>query len=222
MERPEDLRSNRYLRSLYERTANWVRVVVIFHLVGLAGLYFLPTKPYFLLLVPFHLLFMAVILVINHNRLNFKFLYFFMAMFIVGWLIEYFGVSTGQLFGDYSYGKTLGFGIKKIPLIMGITWFLLIYSAGVSMQLLRIRSMLFRIFCGASLLTILDFLIEPVAARLNYWHWADNEAPLQNYLCWFIISAILLFVFEQFRFRKQSMVGPAILICQFIFFALLQ
>ncbi|WP_214071937.1 carotenoid biosynthesis protein [Mucilaginibacter sp. dw_454] len=222
MERPEDIRSNRYLLALHERTANWVRIIVIFHLIGLAGLYFSPTKPYFLQLVPYHLLLMAVILIINHDRLNLKFLYFFVAIFIAGWLIEYFGVRTGQLFGDYSYGKTLGFSIKSIPVLMGINWFILIYSAAVSMQLLRIRSMLFRIFFGAGLLVVLDFLIEPVAARLNYWHWVDNEVPLQNYLCWFIVSAVLLFVFEQFKFKKQSMVGPAILICQFIFFALLQ
>jgi putative membrane protein len=90
------------------------------------------------------------------------------------------------------------------------------------MRKLKIKSMLLRVLSGAALLVILDFLIEPVAMRLDYWHWDGNEVPLQNYLCWFITAAALLLVFELFKFKKQSMVAPSILICQFIFFAALQ
>lgn len=222
MERPQDLKPGPPQRALYPNTARTVRLVIIFHLVGFIGLYLSVTRPYFLYLVPFHLLLMTVLLIISHNYFNTKFLCFFAGIFLAGWMVEYAGVHTGRLFGNYYYGHTLGLGIRQIPLTMGLNWFLLIYPAGVAMQFLRLRSMLLRVICGASLLVILDLLIEPVAARLDYWHWANHKAPLQNYACWFIISAVLLFVFEQMKFKKQLMVGPVILICQFIFFALLQ
>ncbi|MFD2874688.1 carotenoid biosynthesis protein [Mucilaginibacter ximonensis] len=222
MERTQNLKPIRPARSFYERETNTVRVIVIFHLVGFIGLYFLPTKPYFIHLVPVHLWLMMLLVLINHDEPGKKFLAFTGIVFLTGWLVEYCGVYTGALFGNYTYGHTLGISVFKIPVLMGVTWFLLVYTTGVSMRKLNIKPMILRIFGGAVLLVILDFLIEPIAQRLDYWHWDGNEAPPQNYICWFIISAALLVVFELFKFKKQSMVGPSILICQFIFFAALQ
>jgi len=222
MERPQNIKPIHSVRSWYEREANTVRIVVIFHLVGLIGLYFSATRPYFMHLVPFHLWLMMLLVLINHDEPDIKFLGFVGIAVSAGWLVEYFGVRTGNLFGDYAYGHTLGLSIFKIPILMGINWFVLVYTAGVSMRKLKIQSMLLRVLGGAALLIILDVLIEPVAMRLDYWHWDGNEVPLQNYLCWFITAAALLLVFELFKFKKQSMVAPSILICQFIFFAALQ
>lgn len=221
MERPKDI--NMYSpRELHKREINTIRIIVLFHLIGLVGLYFLPTQPYFIKLVPFHLMLMTFIVFINHDELNLKFCSFFILIVPGGWLIEYAGVHSGRLFGIYYYGRTLGPAIKQVPVIMGFNWFLLIYAAGVSMRKLQINSMVARIFCGALLLVVLDFLIEPVAAQLDYWHWLNNETLMQNYYCWFIVSAIFLLIFEQFKFKNQSMVAPALLVCQFIFFAALQ
>lgn len=222
MERPKDIKLFHSLRALHKRGLNAIRIIVIFHLTGLIGLYFLPTKPYFILLVPFHLILMTFILFINHDELNLKFFYFFFTIVLVGWLIEYIGVHTSLLFGAYYYGHTLGLSIKQVPVIMGFNWFILIYATGVSMRKLPINSMVARVFCGSLLLVILDVLIEPVANRLDYWHWLNKDMLIQNYCCWFIVSVIFLFVFEQFRFKKQSMVAPSLLVCQFIFFAALQ
>ncbi|GAA4097207.1 carotenoid biosynthesis protein [Mucilaginibacter panaciglaebae] len=222
MERPKDIKSFHSPRALHEREINTIRIIVIFHLIGLLGLYFLPTKPYFILLVPFHLMLMTFIVFINHDELNLKFCYFFVMIVLAGWLIEYIGIHTGQLFGAYYYGHTLGFTIRQVPVVMGFTWFILIYATGVSMRKLRINLMLVRVLCGALLLVILDLLIEPVADQLDYWHWLNNETLIQNYCCWFIASAVFLLVFELFDFKKQSMVAPALLACQFIFFAALQ
>ncbi|MCC8425435.1 carotenoid biosynthesis protein [Mucilaginibacter sp. UR6-11] len=221
MERPQDINSFRATRK-EKRDANAVRIVAIFHLVGLIGLSITVARPLFLHLVPFHLLLMTLVVFYSHDRFDTKFIFFFALVFITGFTVEWLGVHTGQLFGNYAYGKTLGFAVNGVPLIMGANWFLLIYSTGVSLKQLRIKSAWLRVLTGALLLVMLDLLIEPVAGRLNYWQWADNSTHIQNYACWFIISLVLLFVFEKFRFNKQNMVGPAILASQFIFFALMQ
>lgn len=222
MERTQNIKSNRLLHTLHQREIKSIRIVGLFHLVGLAGLYFLFTKPFFLPLVPFHLWLMGLIVLFNHDRLDSKFFWFAGTIILAGWLIEYAGVHTGYLFGDYIYGQTLGFSIGGVPIIMGINWFVLIYATGISMRKLKIRSPFLRVLFGALLLVILDLLIEPVAVRLDYWQWTYSGLQLQNYACWFVVSAIFLFVFERFKFAQQSMVAPSILICQFIFFAALQ
>ena len=35
-----------------------------------------------------------------------------------------------------------------------------------------------------------DYLMEPVAVRLDYWQWAGGAIPLQNYAAWFAIAAL--------------------------------
>lgn len=222
MERPKNIKPHATSPIKNRRTTTSVRLVIIFHLVGLIGLSIASLRPLFLQLVPYHLLLMAIILLFNHERFGAKIMLFFLLVFIVGFAVEWAGVHTRQLFGNYTYGKTLGFSIDGIPLLMGINWFLLIYTIGVTLQQIRIKSIWIRVPVGALALVLLDMLIEPVAIRLDYWHWAAGRIPMQNYGCWFIISLVLLFLFEQMHFKKQSIVGAALLVSQFIFFAALQ
>lgn len=218
MERPQNIVTG----SRTKRTAFIMKLIVVFHLVGLIGLLITATRPLFLQLVPFHLLLMALLLFYTHDKFNNKFAYFFLCIFIVGFIVEWIGVHTGKLFGNYAYGPTLGIQLDGIPIIMGVNWFLLIYAAGVSLQYLPIKSIGLRVLIGALLLVLLDLLIEPVAIRLNYWHWVGDAIPTNNYLSWFIISMAFLLVFELLRFKKQSLVAVILLASQFIFFAALQ
>lgn len=210
MERPENIKSL--------KASIPVRLVILFHLVGIIGLSIPETKPLFLILVPYHLLLMMGILFFTHDKFNSRFALFFVLIFISGFAVEWAGVHTGQLFGSYAYGPTLGFGVDGIPLIMGVNWFLLVYSVGVTLQYSGIKHIALRLLSGALLLVLLDMVIEPAAVKFNYWHWAGGVAPVTNYSCWFVLGAALLLVFELFRFKKQSIVGMVLLISQFIFF----
>jgi putative membrane protein len=220
MERPQDITTSQPERFLNRHAAMAVRLIIIFHLVGFIGLAITQTRPLFLQLVPYHLLFMALILFFNHDRITIKFIFFFTLIFILGFTAEWTGIHTSWPFGSYYYGKTLGLKVDGIPLIMGINWFLLLYAVGVTLQRSKVRQVWVRIITGAILLVLLDALIEPIANRLDYWHWI-GAIPVNNYLSWFVLSALMLFIFELFGFKKQSMAGAVLLISQFIFFALL-
>jgi putative membrane protein len=199
-----------------------VLLIVLFHAVGLVGLMIGETRPLFLQIVPYHLLLMFGVIVYSHTRYNEKLLLFVLLTYLIGYLAEWLGVHTQLLFGHYNYGGTLGVKVLDIPLTIGINWFLLIYSAGVLMQRFRLKSMWLRIIIGALLLVLLDVLIEPVAIRFDYWQWVGGNIPLKNYLCWFGVSSVMLYIFEKFRFEKQSIAGPILLITQCVFFAILQ
>jgi putative membrane protein len=218
MERPKDINHNRPAVFENKRTAIAIRLIIAFHLIGAIGLSVAAVKPVFLQLVPYHLLLMMLILVFSHDRFDIKLLLFFASVFIMGFMFEWRGVHTGRVFGNYTYGKTLGIKLDNVPLITGANWFLLIYAAGVSLQQSRIKNSWVRVLAGALVLVLLDIFIEPVAVKLDYWHWANNTIPVKNYISWFIISAMFLFLFELFKFKKQSIAGLTFLICQFIFF----
>jgi putative membrane protein len=223
MERQENLRLPGLHQQAEELSINRkaISIVIIFHLVGLIGLSIPLTRPIFLYIVPYHLLLMLAVLALNHNRVDNRFILFMVLILIAGFAAEWIGVHRHWLFGDYFYGKTLGIKVSGVPLIMTVNWFLLTYSASVLMQRSRLKSMLFRIIIGALLLTLLDLLIEPVAVRLDYWHWTDNVIPFKNYLSWFLAGVVMLFIYELFRFKYQRVVAPVFLLIQFIFFGIL-
>jgi putative membrane protein len=131
--------------------------------------------------------------------------------------VEVLGVHTGLVFGEYSYGQTLGWKWLEVPVIIGCNWlFLLIGTAGF-VHRLRIAPAL-RVAIGAALMTAMDVLIEPVAIYLGYWDWAGGTPPLQNYLAWFVVSLLMHSLFQVANFPKRNFVAEAVIVLQFLFF----
>ncbi|MBK0377907.1 carotenoid biosynthesis protein [Mucilaginibacter segetis] len=196
-------------------------IILLFHIVGIVGLSRSSTHVLFLKLVPWHILLMLLMVVLSFRGIEGKFFGFAAIIFCLGFGAEWIGVHKHWLFGNYVYGPTLGPDLFNIPIIIGINWFLLVFSAGVAAQKSGLDNKYLRILCGAAALVMLDVLIEPVAVKLNYWQWADNMIPPLNYLCWFLVSAVMLFIFELFAFKKQNRVAPVFLLTEFAFFGFL-
>lgn len=201
----------------------WLCIIIIllFHLVGLIGFILPSLNVLFMALVHWHLLLMLAVVIYSHDSLNRKFAVFALITACAGIIAELIGVHTGWLFGNYNYGGTLGWKLFEVPLLIGVNWFLLVYSAGVTLKRSRIGNKYLRVITGAAILTLLDVLIEPIAIRFDYWHWAGGMIPIKNYVCWFLVSGVLLFVFEKFEFKRQSIVATVLLVTQFVFFAVL-
>lgn len=193
-------------------------LVLLFHAVGLSGFLLPQWQDLFIALVPFHLLLMFVLLLISHGQSNTKFLWFLLLMYLAGFGIEYFGVHTGLIFGSYQYGSTLGFKLAEIPLLIGLNWVLLIYSAGTTVNYLLVSNRLIKSAIGASVLMLLDMLIEPVAIRFDYWSWANQEIPVKNYISWWLFSFAGCWFFNQMIAKRSNIVGPILLLAQLLFF----
>lgn len=201
--------------------AKLIRLIVLFNTVGLIGFIIPFTQSIFMALVPWHLTLMGIFIGLSHDRFDKHFLLFFAIVYIATFFAEWTGVHTGLLFGHYHYGKTMGRQLWQTPLVIGITWFMLIYSVGVLMQRTRLKNMLMRVVIGAALMVFLDLLIEPIATRFDYWQWHGGTIPFKNYWGWYVVSVLMLFVFEAFRFKKQGHVAPVLLLMQFVFFGVL-
>ena len=118
-----------------------------------------------------------------------------------GFVVEYIGVHTGVLFGNYEYGAALGPKIGGIPLVIGVNWFCIVVASGSLLYSLRINSVLKAILAGA-LCTGMDFLIEPVAMKLDFWNWENGIIPIWNYVCWFGFASFFSFIY--FRLGKSK------------------
>jgi putative membrane protein len=65
--------------------------------------------------------------------------------------------------------------------------------------------------------------MEPIAIKLGYWKWGGNGAvPFFNYVCWFLVSLFLLFIFHQLKFDKRNKFALHLLMIQVMFFLLLR
>ncbi|QNN42544.1 carotenoid biosynthesis protein [Pedobacter roseus] len=198
-----------------------VAVIVVFHLVGLLGFLIPAAQPYFIKLVPFHLLLMFAIIVFAYNADVKRLLLFVCGVFLCGFLVEVLGVSTGKIFGSYYYGNTLGYKIAAVPLLMGVNWVILIFSVGQMLKSMKIRNSILASLIGAVILVGFDFFLEPVAMKFDYWHWDWHQIPVQNYVAWFIVSVILLKFYYALDLKQQKYIGIAMFASQLIFFVVL-
>lgn len=98
--------------------------------VGLAGMLLPFTRELFKIITPLNLLFATAFLFWGkcHAR---RVLITGAFIAVASFFIEAAGVNTGQVFGVYSYGKTLGPALLNTPIIIGLNWFLLIYCTNV-------------------------------------------------------------------------------------------
>lgn len=213
-------------------------LAILFHLVGLIGILFFD-NPFFIESTPFNLLLSGALLMWTQEEKNKYFYFFVLLTFAVGFTVEVIGVNTGFLFGNYSYGKVLGFQWQKVPLVIGVNWFIVIYCCGISMYSLLTRVIkqvaektqappqvlkaISVITDGATLAVLFDWLIEPVAVKLGFWQWqGDGDIPLYNYVCWITISFLLLTAFHFLKFNKQNKFAINLLLIQVMFFLLLR
>lgn len=190
------------------------------YLAGIIGLQLPFSLPYFQALTPFNLLLSAGILFAFHTDWKPSFLLFCLLTFSIGFLVEVAGVASGQIFGQYAYGPTLGFKLWNVPLVIGLNWLMLIYSTGMICAGLRLPLVL-KAALASCLMVLLDLLIEPVAIRLNFWTWESPEIPLQNYLAWFTVSFCLHLLFFLLPFRKKNPAAKILYSLQLVFFFIL-
>ncbi|SES10711.1 carotenoid biosynthesis protein [Pedobacter rhizosphaerae] len=198
-----------------------VAVIIVFHLVGLLGFLIPALTPYFLKLVPFHLLLMFAVIIFSYNADVKRLLLFVSGVFLCGFLVEVLGVHTGKIFGNYYYGDTLGYKIAAVPLLMGVNWVILIFSIGQMMKALKIMNSILASVIGAAILVGFDFFLEPVAMKFNYWQWDWHEIPVQNYIAWYIVAVILLKFYYALGLKQQKYIGSAMFLSQLVFFVVL-
>ena len=201
------------------KTYIYIGIVILFHLVGSIGLAIPDTKSYFLSLSPYNLLLSFIIVIVSSQVKSLRFYVFILFVFLTGYFVEWIGVHTHYLFGNYKYGSNLGFKILDIPLIIGVNWVVLILvSHSISLKI--VKHNIFTPIIASLLMVGLDFLIEPIAIKSDYWSWENNQIPLYNYVCWFLISFLIHIFYQKNKLTEQNSVYNCLYIVLVVFFTL--
>nr|WP_294991117.1 carotenoid biosynthesis protein [uncultured Sediminibacterium sp.] len=213
-------------------------LAILFHVSGLIGMLFTDYADWFINLTPLNLLLMFLLLIWNQPKPGIFFFFFLLTSFAVGVVVEIIGVNTGLLFGSYVYGTVLGPKIYGVPWLIGVNWFVMVYGSGVIMHRMHEwintrfgasdigmskKIILFSFIIDGGLLTVLfDWVMEPVAIKLGFWQWEGGVIPFFNYVCWFLISSLLLLLFKRLDFQKDNHFSIHLFIIQLLFFIILR
>lgn len=204
-----------WMNKIRERPKWFIALLIIFYSVGMAGMWVSPD--YFIRLSPINLSITTLILLFFSPLGNPDFRRFAILVAVVGFAIEIVGVKTGKVFGNYYYGSALGIKMGMVPLIIAFNWLVLTLSTLSITSVLKI-SPAAKIALGALLMVMLDVLIEPLSAKLDYWYWLNNEIPLRNFIGWTIVSVFFHTTAGQLNFEKYNPVAVAVFVLQFVFF----
>lgn len=197
-----------------------ISILTIFHIIGISLFIWWPAA---IGLSATNLLLCAVILFIAEDNKP-KALLSYILIFLAGFIIEWVGTSTGILFGDYAYGANLGPKVFNVPLIIGVNWVcMVVASSSVALKIYPFkdsRSAILSAIMAGSLATGMDAIIEPVAIKSDYWSWSSNVIPAWNYICWFIFTALLSYIYIRLQ-EKSTFEGRFLYVLWLVFFTIL-
>ncbi len=138
----------------------------------------------------------------------------FLIVVPAAFVVETIGVWTGFPFGSYRYSDRFGPMLGVVPLTIPLAWHVVVTNGLFLARDLAPRAprpataLLTGLFCAGY-----DFVLEPFATEVkHYWTWAGGRIPLQNYAAWFVLSALLTFLFAPARGRINRDVRPAVLL----------
>ena len=185
-----------------------MRIAIIFlwiiHIAAIIGIaigyeeFFLPKSPFTMI----YLLFLLIFFFKIESR---KAVLLFIVFMFTGILVEWIGVHTGTLFGDYYYGKNFGPKIDGIPVLIGVNWALLTFTTHVIAKKV-FTSPIAIIASGAALMVGLDFFLEQICDFAGFWHFKSG-AGWYNYICWYVVAAILHAIALHFKLKGNKILS---------------
>lgn len=196
------------------------KFIWIFFTVGIIGMGLPWTRDFFIRLVPLTFVVYLVILALADQTRNKRLYGVLGVIFIVGWLVEVLGVNTGILFGVYGYSLHMGPALFGTPLVMGLSWVMMLYLTVTVVQGITMQPF-YRTVLAAVLMVVFDFVLEPAAIWMKMWFWQGGKVPLMNYIMWFLVSLALASLFPLLKIRIRNRVAVNLYIAQMVFFLLL-
>lgn len=189
--------------------------LVVFHIVGLIGLWWSPWKEIFIHCTPFAITGVALLAFWGDEYWTPQSFLRLIFCGMLGFLAEVAGVHKGWIFGSYRYGDVLGPMVLKVPLILVLNWMWVIYGAQQFLEWMNVTRFAFHPYLTALLLVGYDGLLEKFATQFGLWFWQDGHIPLKNYVGWFVVSLLLASIWRPMALNK---LGAQLFLLQFVFF----
>jgi putative membrane protein len=200
----------------------WIVLVHFFGIIGiwLGQIELIPN--WFLPATPLTILVSAIVVLLRYEKFKSTRVMAFVVIAVLSFLIELYGVKSGNLFGTYTYGNNLGWKIFDVPIIIGVNWAVLIMVAQqLTTHYIGINGRFFSALSVATIMTTFDLLLEVLAPQLDFWSFTHmNYAPVENFVAWFAVS-FCFGLFSYSHFRNQNRTAVLYGIAQLVFFMVL-
>ncbi len=201
------------------KTGIGIFLLWLLHLSGLIGIaagagdWFIPKTPLNLILTS--LIFFWVFPVKSAVKI-----WYAVFVFVLGMAAEWVGVHTGYLFGTYSYGENLGPKLDGVPYLIGVNWALLSLASGSLSTSWKVSKPT-QVMIGALIMVGLDYFIEGVAPRMDFWSFEGGAPPFWNYICWFGLALLFQWVYQRSGISGNRTIALHLICVQLAFFILL-
>ena len=192
--------------------------LILIYVSGAIGFLFNPG--FFAPFTPLTLAFTCFVFLIHQPLNNLNYTLSFIGLAVIGFVAEVIGVKTGVVFGNYYYGNALGYKVLGVPLVISLNWGLLI-NIGVLVATYLSKKPLLIATLAAFIITGVDLVIEQVASQMDYWHFSNGIAGIQNYIGWFIISFFTSWLLQKHLVKGDKKIALVFLLLQLFFFGLI-
>lgn len=140
---------------------------------------------------------------------------FFALCVVLSGLLEQIAIWTGDV-GDYYYTDVLGPKLGDVPIIIPISWFMMIYPSYVIANLIvdgspvaapaRLVRLLWLALITAGVETAWDLSLDPyMTGQEHAWVWPDGGAyfgiPIANYFGWMQVTLIVIVIYRLWERR---------------------
>jgi len=197
-----------------------IGILILYYLVGIVLFQIEAIRSLFQLLTPWSLILSFSAILVFQKEWSAKLGIAFVVTFVASFIIELIGVNTGVLFGNYSYGSSLGLKIVHTPILIGLNWLILVYCSAAIVNH-HFTNRFTRVILGALLMVAYDLILEYVAPIMDMWSWDTPYPGIQNFLMWFFLSAALHLLFQLLRLRIDNKPARCLFIIQIGFFCLI-
>ena len=169
-----------------------------------------------------NLLLMSIILFLNFKLETKYHILSIFSIFLIGMITESLGVNYGLIFGDYEYGNNLGFKLFGVPYLIGVNWIILtVISGNIASFITKNRSIVLTIIIGALLMLAMDFVMEPIAPKLDMWRFKNLIVPSSNYVGWLFVGLFTQTLYNLYSREKEISVSTNLYLAFFLFFGFL-
>jgi len=207
------------MKTLSTRLSKSIFLILLVNLSGLIGI-LSGFEDFFIHLSPYALLLNFMLILYTLYPWPWQLGIAFLLCFGLGFLAEFLGVHYGLLFGKYKYGNNLGIKLAGVPLMIGINWVTLTFSAA---GLARLMTTNYRwsVLLSACLMVLIDLPIEVMAPSFDYWVFEGGVAPFQNYVGWFAVSLFIQSIYQLLVEKENRLLAFTIYAVILVFFSAL-
>ncbi len=208
------------LKTLKEHQLGFaIGLLWLFHISAIIGIA-IGEIDWFVEKTPLNLSLSLLIFLIFYPINNLKKISVFIIFSAGGMFAEWLGVTHQILFGEYAYGKNFGPKLDGVPYLIGAYWAILTFITSSILDYTKWHIAI-KILGAASLMVLLDFLMEHVAPLFDYWTFVGGVPTIENYITWFALGIGFQIIVKLFKISGQKLLSINLYSAQFLFFLFL-